>query len=126
MKSRDSALRLKRFDVLAKARKVTDIEHMIGEFERMAADLERQVQVEEDRTGVRDPVHFSYSTYAKAAARRRDNLRISTASLRDKLQIAIRERDDAQDELKKVGAPEGRDIERPRRTAMRQDGELRR
>jgi flagellar protein FliJ len=49
----------------------------------MAADLELQIKIEEDRTRVSDESHFSYSTFAKAAAQRRDNLRQSTKRLRD-------------------------------------------
>ena len=55
----------------------------------MAADLERQVRIEEDRTGVRDRSHFSYSTLAEAAAQRRDNLRQSVQVLREKLAAAV-------------------------------------
>ena len=81
MKARESALRLKRFEADEKARKVADLEHMIREFENMAADLDRQIQAEEDRTGVKDPAHFAYSTFAKSASQRRDNLRASVGGL---------------------------------------------
>lgn len=87
-------MRLKRREVEEKTRRVEDLERIIREFDQMAADLERQIQIEEDRTGVRDRSHFSYSTFAKAAAMRRDNLRNSTEGLRDKLTAAVRERDD--------------------------------
>lgn len=94
MKSRETTIRLKRREVEEKTRKVEDLERIIREFDQMAADLERQIQLEEDRTGVRDRLHFSYSTFAKAAAIRRDNLRNSTEGLREKLASAVRERDD--------------------------------
>src|SRR5665648_590402 len=64
MKARESALRLKRFAADEKQRKVADLEHMIREFDGMASDLDRQIKAEEDRTGVRDPAHFAYSTFA--------------------------------------------------------------
>ena len=79
MKARETALKLKRFEADEKARKVADLEHMIREFETIAADLDRQIQAEEDRTGVKDPAHFAYSTFAKSASQRRDNLRASVA-----------------------------------------------
>ena len=72
-----------------KSRYLEDIQRTIREFEQMAADLERQVRIEEDRTGVRDRSHFSYSTLAEAAAQRRDNLRQSVQVLREKLAVAV-------------------------------------
>lgn len=95
MKARESALRLKRFAADEKARKVADLEHMIREFDGMASDLDRQIKAEEERTGVRDPAHFNYSTFAKSASQRRDNLIASADGLRAKLEIALRERDEA-------------------------------
>jgi flagellar FliJ protein len=95
MKARETALRLKRFEADEKARKAADLEHMIREFETIASDLDRQIQAEEDRSGIRDPHHFAYSTFAKSASQRRDNLRASIAGLRSKLEAAVRERDEA-------------------------------
>jgi hypothetical protein len=102
MKSREMAMRVKRHEVEEKSRKVEDLERIIREFDQMAADLERQIQLEEDRTGVRDRGHFSYSTFAKAAAQRRDNLRQSTEGLREKLAAAVRERDDTMEQFSRV------------------------
>ncbi|HKZ95878.1 MAG TPA: flagellar export protein FliJ [Hyphomicrobiaceae bacterium] len=106
MKSRETTLRLKRFEADEKARKVADLEHMIREFETVAADLDRQVQAEEDRTGVRDSTNFAYSTFAKSAALRRDNLRASVAELRMKLEAAQRARDEAAEQLMRANADE--------------------
>ncbi len=103
-------MRLKRREVEEKSRKVDDLERIIREFDQMAADLERQIQIEEDRTGVRDRMHFSYSTFAKAAAQRRDNLRQSTEGLREKLAAAMRERDDTMEQFSRAAQQaEGRD-----------------
>jgi hypothetical protein len=112
MKPRETALRLKRFEAEEKARKVADLELMIGEFEMIAADLDRQVRIEEERTGIKDPMHFSYSTFAKSAVARRDNLRSSADELRLKLAAAIRERDEAADQLTRAAASEPREGER--------------
>ena len=95
MRTQESALKLKRFEVDEKARKVTDLEHMIREFEHGATDLERQIRAEEDRTHIADPGHFAYSTFAKSASQRRDNLRTSADGLKAKLEAAKRERDEA-------------------------------
>jgi hypothetical protein len=116
MKSRETSFRLKRFEVEEKRRKVADIELMIREFEYMATELDRQVQSEEDRTGIKDRGHFAYSTLAKAAAQRRDNLRASVNNLQIKLESAVRERDDACADFDRNAPETQRDVDRmPRR-----------
>jgi flagellar FliJ protein len=115
MKSRDSALKLKRFEADEKRRKVADIEAMIHEFEQMAVDLERQITSEEERTGIRNEAHFAYSTFARAAAQRRDNLRASVADLREKLEHAVAVRDEAVAELEVAATADERGGDRSRR-----------
>ncbi len=115
MKPRESVLRLKRFDAEEKARKVADLQAMIREFEQMAVDLERQIASEESRTGVKDVKHFAYSTFAKAAAQRRDNLKISVDDLRAKLDLAAAELEAARESLTKAETGEGREHGRGRR-----------
>lgn len=120
MKAREQAMRTKRREVDEKCRKVEDLERIIREFDQIAADLERQIQLEEDRTGIRDRGHFSYSTFAKAAAQRRDNLRTSTNDLREKLAAAVRDRDDMVETLARATAQtEVRDM--PRSSRRRPD-----
>jgi flagellar FliJ protein len=109
MKPRDSALKAKRFEAAEKARKVASLESMIRDFEMMALDLSRQIAAEEERTGVRDPAHFAYSTFAKAAAQRRGNLLTSVVDLKAKLDIARRDHEDVASELKKLEPVEDRD-----------------
>jgi hypothetical protein len=115
MKARESALRLKRFEADEKSRKVADIEHMIREFEGMAGDLDRQIKAEEDRTGIKDPAHFAYSTFAKSASQRRDNLRASADGLKVKLEAAQRERDEALEQAARADTPATRAELRNRR-----------
>lgn len=115
MKSRDSALKLKRFEAEEKRRKVADIESMIHEFEQMAADLDRQIATEEERTGVRNEAHFAYSTFARAAAQRRNNLRASVADLREKLELAVAVRNEAVAELEVAASADERGGDRSRR-----------
>ena len=122
MKSRETAIRAKRFEVDEKARKAADLEHMIREFENMAADLTRQINAEEDRTGVKDSAHFAYSTFAKSANQRRENLLASAAELRAKFEAALKERDEAAEQFTRASAPElhgGSGIERGRRRTER-------
>ena len=115
MKSRDGALKLKRFEAEEKRRKVADLESMIHEFEQMAADLDRQIATEEERTGVRNEAHFAYSTFARAAAQRRNNLRASVADLREKLELAVAVRDEALAELEIAASADERGGDRSRR-----------
>jgi len=114
MKSRDTLIRLKKFQVDEKRRKVAQIEAMIAEFERMAADLEREIKVEQDRAGIHDPAHFAYPTYAKAAITRRENLKRSADELRIQLEDAKLALAEAFDELKKVELLDERDQARER------------
>ena len=102
MKPRDSALRTKRFEASEKARKVASLEAMIRDFETMVSELSRQITVEEERTGIKDPAHFAYSTFAKAAAQRKGNLGTSIADLKVQLDAAKREHEDAASELTKL------------------------
>lgn len=102
MKPRDSALKLKRFELNERARKVASLETMISDFDTMALELTRQITAEEDRTGVRDPEHFAYSMFAKAAATRRANLVASVEDLRFKLENARRDLAEASSELAKL------------------------
>jgi flagellar FliJ protein len=114
MKSRETLIRLKKFQVDEKRRKVAQIETMIAEFERMAGDLEREIRVEQDRAGIHDPAHFAYPTYAKAAIARRENLKRSADELRGQLEAAKGALDDALDELKKAELLDERDQMRER------------
>ncbi|MDB5543239.1 MAG: flagellar export protein FliJ [Hyphomicrobiales bacterium] len=109
MKSRDTLVRLKRFQAEEKRRRVTQIDAMIAEFSRMATDLDREIANEEQRTGVGDPGHFAYSTYARASRARRDNLHNSVLELRGQLDEAKARHEEAAAELSKVQTMEVRD-----------------
>ena len=114
MKSRDVLIRLKRFEVEEKRRKVVEIETMIGDFNHMATDLDRQIAIEQERAGVSDVNHYAYPTFAKAAIQRRDNLAVSAANLAAKLAAARGDLDEACEELKTIELLEERDAERLR------------
>jgi flagellar export protein FliJ len=115
MKSRDSLLRLKRFHVDDKRRRVAQIETMMAEFLRMAADLDREIAAEEQKAGITDLMHFAYPTYARAARTRRANLIRSADELKEQLGEAKSQLEDAMAELSKVQGLEGREkgAERP-------------
>jgi flagellar export protein FliJ len=102
MKSRETLIRLRKFQVDEKRRRTAQIETMIAEFERMTADLDREIKSEQDKVGISDPGHFAYPTYAKAAKQRRENLVRSADDLRAQLDEAKAELAEAFEELKKV------------------------
>jgi flagellar FliJ protein len=125
MKSRETLIRLKKFQVDERRRKVAQIEGMIAEFERMAGDLEREIRAEQDRAGIHDPGHFAYPTYAKAAMQRRENLQRSADDLRAQLEAATAALAEAFEEMKKVELLDERDQMRDREEAnAREQAEL--
>jgi chromosome segregation ATPase len=99
MKSRDNAVRLKRFQIDDKRRQVGQIETMIEEFNRMISDLDQEVEAEHRRTGIDDDKHFAYSTFARAAIQRRQNLQTSVDDLQSQLTTAKAALDLAEAEL---------------------------
>lgn len=109
MKSRDTLVRLKRFQVEDKRRRLAQIEMMIAEFNRMAGELDREIAAEEQKSGVKDTTHYAYSTYARAARGRRDNLLHSADELKGQLEEARLLFDQANDELAKAQVLENRE-----------------
>ena len=109
MKSRENMLRLKHFQVEDKTRQLTQIDLMIGEFTRMSDELDNQIRIEETRSGITDPSHFAYPTFAKAARQRRDNLSVSIRELNVKRQTAVDALAEAEEQLKKAQMLENRD-----------------
>jgi flagellar protein FliJ len=109
MKSRDTLIRLKRFQVEEKRRRVRQIELMVAEFSRMIVDLDREIANEEKRAGISDVSHFAYPTYARAAMNRRDNLKSSIGELTGQIEEAKAAQEEAQTELEKFESLEGRE-----------------
>lgn len=116
MKSRETLIRLRKFQVDEKRRRTAQIESMIAEFDRMSVDLEREIKTEQDRAGINDPAHFAYPTYAKAATQRRENLRRSIDDLKVQLDEAKAQLGEAFEELKKVELLNERDQANERAT----------
>jgi flagellar export protein FliJ len=109
MKSRDTLVRLKQFQVDDKRRRIAQLQTMIAEFTRMTTELDREIAGEEQRANISDPSHFAYPTYARAARVRRDNLANSLGDLRDKLEAAQDQLKEAGEELSKAQSQETRD-----------------
>jgi flagellar FliJ protein len=125
MKSRETLIRLRKFQVDEKRRKVAQIEGMIAEFDRIGNDLEREIKTEQDRAGIHDPAHFAYPTYAKAAMQRRENLKRSADELRGQLEDDRGALSEAFEEMKKVELLDERDQMRERaEEEARQQAEL--
>jgi flagellar FliJ protein len=114
MKSRNTLIRLKKFQLDEKRRKVAQIEAMIADFQRMASDLDREIIAEQERAGINDPTHFAYPTYAKAAIARRENLRRSADELAIQLDEAKVTLQESFEDLKKVELLDERDQVRDR------------
>ncbi len=102
MKLQDTLIRLKRFQVEEKRRRVAQIETMVAEFFKIARELEQEVAIEEQRAGIFDTSHFAYPTYARAARTRRDNLNRSATELMAQLEDARNRLEDALDDLSKA------------------------
>jgi flagellar FliJ protein len=115
LKSRsESLIRLKKFQVDEKRRQVTQIEMMIADFERMASELDQQIEIEQTKTGISDVAHFAYSPFAKAALVRRDNLLASANDMKSKLEAAQDALAEALEDLKKVELLDQREHQRER------------
>ena len=125
MKSRDALMRLKRFQVDEKRRRLSQIETMIAEFKRMAGELDREIAAEESRAGITDRAHFAYPTYARAALQRRDNLLQSAQDLEGQREEARLEHEEAFEDLKKFEILDDREsIKEKAIEAVREQAEL--
>lgn len=109
MKSRDSLIRLKRFQVDDHRRRIAKIELMINEFSRMVVELDREITTEESKSGITDPAHFAYPTYARSARSRRDNLKQSVEELNGQITEVRAKLDIAIQDLQKAEALDGRE-----------------
>ena len=120
MDSNAALVRLKGFQVEGLRRKVAQLHTMIADFDRLAAELDREIHAEEVRSGNSDPAHYAYPTYAKAAQQRRENLKRSASELAAQLDAAKKTLAEADEELHALAAMDRRDlagdIVRPRGT----------
>ena len=114
MKPRESLLRARQFEVEEKRQQVADLENMINDFRRMAADLDLQIEAEHQKSGIRDVNHFAYPPFAKAARQRRDNLLTSVEDLMDKLEATKRDFSALEEELRRTETAGERSEERQR------------
>ena len=85
MPSRASITHTLGFQIEQHRRAVVQLQAMSADFGRQADSLDREIRIEEAHANNHDPSHFAYPTYAKAALRRRDNLRHSSNELKAQL-----------------------------------------
>ncbi|MDR6758915.1 flagellar export protein FliJ [Mycoplana sp. BE70] len=109
MKPRESLVRLKEFQVKEKRRQLSQLQMMMSEFERMSKELESQIAIEEKKSGISDPSHFAYPTFAKAARQRADNLLVSIRELKVQQDAAELALEEVEAEYAKATALEERD-----------------
>lgn len=74
MKPRESTIQAKEFQAAALRRQLAQFERMIADLDVIRAELTKQIEAEERRSGVDDPSNYAYSTVARAARDRRANL----------------------------------------------------
>lgn len=61
------------------------VSRVIADMERTIAQLGVEIEIEENRSGHRDPASFDYSTYAASCRARRDKLVSTIETLRRRL-----------------------------------------
>ena len=92
----------RRFLVEERRLKVTRIERMIADFERLDVDLQNEIATEQKRVRIHDRTNFAYPLFAKAANQRSENIKRSVDELRSKLEDAKAALAEAVDDLNKL------------------------
>ena len=119
MRNRESLIRLHKFQVDEKRRKVAELEIMLGEFRQRERDLEAQVEEEQRKAGISDVGHFAYPMFAKSVIHRRENILESIEGIERQLETAKEELAGAFRELKKYELLESSRRRKVRKEAMR-------
>jgi len=119
MRNRESLIRLHRFQVDEKRRKLAELELMAQEFRARERELEAQVEAEQKKAGISDVAHFAYPMFAKSVIRRRENILTSIEDIERQLDAAKEELSDAFRELKKYEIIEDNRKRKVRREVMR-------
>jgi flagellar export protein FliJ len=119
MRNRESLIRLHRFHVDEKRRKLAELELMLQEFRARERELEAQVEAEQKKAGISDVAHFAYPMFAKSVIRRRQNILASIEDIDRQLEAAREELSDAFRELKKYEVVEDNRKRKMRKEVMR-------
>ena len=119
MRNRESLIRLHRFQVDEKRRKLAELELMAQEFRARERELEAQVEAEQKKAGISDVAHFAYPMFAKSVIRRRQNILTSIEDIERQLDTAKEELSEAFRELKKYEIIEDNRKRKVRKEVMR-------
>jgi flagellar export protein FliJ len=119
MRNRESLIRLHRFHVDEKRRKLAELELMLQEFRARERELEAQVLAEQKKAGISDVAHFAYPMFAKSVIRRRQNILTSIEDIDKQIEAAKEELSGAFRELKKYEIIEDNRKRKHRKEVMR-------
>jgi flagellar export protein FliJ len=119
MSNRETLIRLHRFQVDVKRRKLAELELMAQEFRARERELEAQVLAEQKKAGISDVAHFAYPMFAKSVIRRRQNILASIEDIERQLDAAKDELAAAFRELKKYELLEDSRKRKHRKEVMR-------
>ena len=119
MRNRESLIRLHRFQVDEKRRKLAELDLMLQEFRMRERELEAQVLAEQKKAGISDVAHFAYPMFAKSVIRRRQNILNSIEDIERQLAVAKEELAGAFRELKKYEIIEDNRKRKHRKEVMR-------
>lgn len=92
---------------------------MLEEFRRKETDLNRQVQIEQDKAGITDVGHYAYPMFAKSMLARRENLLHSIENISRQLAEAKEYLADSYRDLKKYELIEENRKRRAKKEAVR-------
>lgn len=119
MRNRESLIRLHKFHVDEKRRKLAELDLMLQEFRARERELEAQVIEEQKKAGISDVAHYAYPMFAKSVIRRRQNILASIEDIDRQIEAAKEELSAAFRELKKYETLEENRKRRHRKEAMR-------
>jgi flagellar protein FliJ len=90
-----------------KDQRVALLEIMITDFENVMADLDAQIATDEGQTFIKDSGYPQCSTFAKAAAGRRQNILMSLSHVRSILEMELRDRGPNQQDARPAALDSG-------------------
>jgi len=89
MKPRESTIQTKEFQAGSLRRQLAQFDRMITDLDVIRGELDKQIDLEERRTGINDPANVAYSTVARAARNRRRNLTTTITDLSERRAAAL-------------------------------------
>ncbi len=81
MKKSNNLIRIKAFQLKSEKQKLPQIEAMLKAFNDLVIQLQKQIHIEEQNSGIFDKESYRYPPAAKACALRAENLQLSINEL---------------------------------------------